>query len=292
MAYFLTVSLIGLVKEPDSSLLVLIPKFFFGMAVGGFAGYGLGKLMTMVINRIRLEVDGLYPVLIMAMAFFTFSFTDAVGGNGFLAVYIAAIVLGNSSFIHKKSLMKFYDGQAWIMQIVMFLALGLLVFPRQLVPIIPEGLTIAAFMIFFARPVAVFISLSNARDMNWRKKLFISWVGLRGAAPIVFATYPLIAGVTSAGIIFNLVFFISAISVLLQGTTLAIMAKWVHGRVREKIRRRFPLDVELKDDLKSELIDIDIPDNSTVVGKAIFELNVPRTALIVLIHRNGKYLTP
>lgn len=292
MAYFLTVSLIGLVKEPDGSLIVLIPRFFFGMAVGGLAGYGLGKLMTMVINRIKLEVDGLYPVLVMAMAFFTFSFTDVVGGNGFLAVYVAGIVLGNSSFVHKKSLMKFYDGQAWLMQIVMFLALGLLVFPSQLVPIIPEGLAIAGFLIFLARPVAVFISLLNAHDMNWRKKLFVSWVGLRGAAPIVFATYPLLAGVSSAGMIFNLVFFISTISVLLQGTTLPVVAGWLHVRVSEKVRRKFPLDIEIKDDLKSELIEIDVPENSPAVGKAIFEIGMPRSAMIVLIHRDGKYLTP
>ena len=292
MAYFLTVSLIDLVNEPDTSVWVLIPRFFIGMALGGITGYGMGRLMTWVVNKIKLDVDGLYPVLVMAMVFFTFSFTDTIQGNGFLAVYVAAIVLGNSSFIHKKSLMKFYDGLAWLMQIVMFLALGLLVFPRQMVPVIPEGLLIAAFMIIVARPVAVFVSLLRARDMNWRKKLFVSWVGLRGAAPIVFATYPLLAGVSYAGMIFNLVFFISGISVLLQGTTLPIMAKWLHVSVPEKLRRKFPLDIELKDDLKSELIEVDIPEGAASIGRPLVELNLPKKALIVLIHRDGKYLTP
>jgi cell volume regulation protein A len=292
MAYFLTLSLIDLVKYPDMSVVQLLPKFFIGMAIGGACGYGGGRLMTFILNKIKLDVEGLYPVLVMALVFFTFSFTDAIGGNGFLAIYISAIILGNSNFIHKKSLMKFYDGQAWLMQIVMFLALGLLVFPSQLPPIIPEGLLITAFLIFVGRPVAVFIALARARDMNWRKKLFVSWVGLRGAAPIVFATYPLLSQVHYANTIFNLVFFISAISVLLQGTTLPVMAKLLHVSVPEKVRRKFPLDIELKDDSKSDLLEVDIPGNSPVVGRQVVELNLPKTAMIVLIHRHGKYLTP
>ncbi|HMJ68732.1 MAG TPA: potassium/proton antiporter [Cyclobacteriaceae bacterium] len=291
MAYFLTVSLIGLVQAPDSSILALVPKFFIGMVIGGVCGFISGRAMTFVVNRIKLEVDGLYPVLVLAMVFFTFSFTDRIHGNGFLAVYVSAIILGNSNFIHKKSLIRFYDGQAWLMQIVMFLSLGLLVFPKQMASVVPEGIMITAFLIFVARPVAVFISLARARDLNWRKKLFISWVGLRGAAPIVFATYPMLAGVHYAGTIFNLVFFTSAISVLLQGTTLPIMAKWLHVSVPEKLKRKFPLDIELKEDLKSTLVEVDVSMTSPAIGKAVVDLNLPKNALIVLIHRNGKYLT-
>ncbi len=291
MAYFLTVSLIDLVKDPNASIGLLIPKFFIGMIIGGVCGYFSGRAMTWFINKIKLEVDGLYPVLILALVFFTFSFTDRIGGNGFLAVYLSGIMLGNSSFIHKKSLIRFYDGQAWLMQIVMFLALGLLVFPSQMVSVIPQGLLITAFLIFIARPVAVFISLARARDLNWRKKLFLSWVGLRGAAPIVFATYPMIAGVHYAGMIFNLVFFISAISVLLQGTTLPIMAKWLHVSVPEKLKRKFPLDIELKEDLKTTLVEVDIPATSPAVGRQVVDLRMPKNAMIVLIHRQGKYLT-
>jgi cell volume regulation protein A len=291
MAYFLTVSLIDLVQHPDASIFSLVPKFFIGMIIGGACGYVFGRIMTWVVNRIKLEVDGLYPVLILALVFFTFSFTDRIGGNGFLAVYVSAIILGNSNFIHKKSLIRFYDGQAWLMQIVMFLALGLLVYPKQMVPVIPEGLLITAFLIFVARPIAVFISLARAQDLNWRKKLFLSWVGLRGAAPIVFATYPLLAHVIYANTIFNLVFFISATSVLLQGTTLPIMARWLHVSVPEKLKRKFPLDIELKEDLKTTLVEVDVPPNSPAIGKAVVDLRLPKSALIVLIHRNGKYLT-
>ena len=291
MAYFLTISLIDLVKDPDASVMSLIPKFFIGMIIGGVCGYFGGRAMTWLVNRIKLEVEGLYPVLILAMVFFTFSFADRIGGNGFLAVYLSGIILGNSNFIHKKSLIRFYDGQAWLMQIVMFLALGLLVFPKQMAAVVPQGLAITAFLIFIARPVAVFISLARARDLNWRKKLFISWVGLRGAAPIVFAMYPMIAHVHYASTIFNLVFFTSAISVLLQGTTLPIMAKWLHVSVPEKLKRKFPLDIELKEDLKTTLVEVDVPGTSPAVGKAVVDLRLPKNAMIVLIHRNDKYLT-
>jgi len=291
MAYFLTVSFIHLLQTPDSSLWSLVPRFFIGMILGGIMGYVSGKGMVWVLNRIRLNVDGLYPVLSLSMMFFTFAFTDTIQGNGFLAIYISAIILGNSNFIHKKSLMKFYDGQAWLMQIVMFLTLGLLAYPTRLTPIIGTGLLIAFFLIFIARPIAVFISLLRARDMNFRKKIFISWVGLRGAAPIVFATYPMLAGVHYADIIFNLVFFISASSVLFQGTTLPFVAQYLHVSVSDKLKRKFPLDIELRNDPTSELVELDINSSSPVVGKQVFELKMPAAALIVLIHRNEKYLT-
>lgn len=291
MAYFLTISFIYLLSDPDASLISLIPKFFKEMGLGAIGGYAFGKAMIWIVNRIKLDIDGLYPVLILALVLFTFSFTDFIGGNGFLAVYISAIILGNSNFLHKKSLIRFYDGQAWLMQIVMFLTLGLLVFPSQIVPIVGPGILISLFLIFIARPVAVLISLSFFRNLNFRKKLFISWVGLRGAVPIIFSTYPLIAGVPAANNIFNLVFFIAVSSVLLQGTTLPMIARWLHVSVPEKLKRKFPLDIELKENFNSELVELDVPDNSPSIGKPVMELDLPKSALIVLIHRDGKYIT-
>ena len=291
MAYFLTISMIYLIQHPQLEPWTLIPKFFVDMLLGVACGYVFGKLMVWILNRIQLNIDGLYPVLVLSLVFFTFSFTERIGGNGFLAVYISALILGNSNFIHRKSLMRFYDGQAWLMQIVMFLTLGLLVYPTQIVPIIGEGVMISAFLILIARPVAVFTSLAFATDMNFRKKLFISWVGLRGAAPIVFATYPLLADIEYAYTIFHLVFFISVSSVLLQGTTLPYIARWLHVNVPWRIKRSFPLDIEFKEDLKSELVEMDIPENSPAAGKAVVDLDLPKSAFIVLIHRTGKYFT-
>lgn len=291
MGYFLTISFIYLLTDTDASALSLIPRFLQGMILGAGCGYLMGKAMIWIVNKIKLDFDGLYPVLTLSLVFFTFSFTDKIGGNGFLAVYISAIILGNSNFLHKKSLLKFYDGQAWLMQIVMFLALGLLVFPSRIVPYIPHGILISLFLMFVARPLAVFISLAFAKDLNLRKKTFISWVGLRGAVPIVFATYPLLENVKYADMIFNLVFFISASSVLIQGTLLSFVAKWLHVEVPEKLKRKFPLDMEFHDDHKSELIELDIPGNSPAISKTVLQLGLPKAALIVLIKREGKYLT-
>ena len=291
MAYFLTVSLISLISQPEATVWGLIPAFFKGMVLGGLAGYGFGKVMIFIVNRIKLDIDGLYPVLILSLMFFTYSFTDVIGGNGFLAVYISGLILGNSNFLHKKSLIRFYDGQAWLMQIVMFITLGLLVFPHEILPVLGSGVLIALFLIFVARPLAVLVALSFFRNLNIRKKFFLSWVGLRGAVPIIFATYPLLAGIPVAKDIFNLVFFISVSSVLLQGTTLPMVAQWLHVRVPENIKRKFPLDFELKEDFSSELVELDIPGTSPAVGKVVMNLKLPKTALIVLIHRDGKYIT-
>ncbi len=292
MAYFLTISFIDLVKHSETDFISLVPKFFLGMTLGLLCGFLFGKLTLKTLNNIKLDIDGLYPVLVLGMVFLTFSFTEWITGNGFLAVYIAGLITGNGKFIHKKSIMRFYDGQAWLMQIAMFLTLGLLVFPRQLLPVMDEGILIAAFLMFVARPVAVFIALAFAKDMNFRKKLFISWVGLRGAVPIVFATYPLLAGIDHDKTLFHMTFFISASSVLLQGTTLPFMARWLHVSVPDKVKRKFPLDVEMKEGNHGELIEVDLPEDSPIVGKQILELNLPKSVLIVLIHRSNKYISP
>lgn len=291
LAYILTISFTYLIATQDSSVSMLLLRFVQQMVVGGAAGYALGKLMVIVINRIKLETEGLYPVLVLALAFFTYALTEIIGGNGFLAIYLSGVVLGNSNFIHKKSLVRFYDGQAWLMQIIMFLSLGLLVFPSKVFPIIGLGLLMSAVLIFLARPIAVFISLAFFK-MRVREKLFISWVGLRGAVPIVFAIYPLIAGIEKAEMIFNLVFFISITSVLIQGTTLPVVARWLKLTVPQKIKRRSILDLELTDTIKSELIEMNIPGNSKAVGKPIVKLGFPKGGLIVLINRNGKYIQP
>ncbi len=291
LSYILTISFTFLVANGNASIINLLLHFLQEMSIGAIAGYALGKSMAFIINKIKLDTEGLYPVLVMAMIFFTFSFTDVIGGNGFLAVYLSAMVLGNSNFLHKKSLIRFYDGQAWLMQIVMFLTLGLLVFPSRIVPILDIGLLISAVLIFLARPIAVFISLSFFK-IKIREKLFISWVGLRGAVPIVFATYPLIAGIGKADMIFHLVFFISVTSVLIQGTTLPQVAKWLKVVVPKNVKRKTILDHELSDTIKSELVEILLPGNSKAIGKRIVVLPFPKTAMIILLSRNGKYIQP
>lgn len=291
MAYVLTIVFTGLVVNQDSSLVSAIPVFLKQLVIGGVLGYAFGKIGKIVINKIELDYEGLYIVLVIAIMIFSFAATDFVGGNGFLAVYLCAVFLGNQDLIHKKKILKSFDSFAWLMQIVLFLTLGLLVFPSQIIPVIGIGLVISAFLIFIARPVSVFISLFFYKVQN-RNKLFISWVGLRGAVPIVFATYPLLAGAEKAQMIFNIVFFISLTSVLIQGTTLPIIAKWLHLTVPIKAKQRTQIDIELGESIKSLLTEIIVPSDCNVIGKQIVDLGLPRTALISFIVRNNKYITP
>jgi cell volume regulation protein A len=291
MAYILTIIFTGLVTNQDSSVWKIIPMFFSQLLLGGISGFLFGKAGAFLINKIKLDFEGLYTVLVLAIMFFSFSATNLIGGNGFLAVYLCAIYLGNHEIIHKKKIIKSWDSFAWLMQIVLFLTLGLLVFPKQIIPVIGIGLIISMFLILIARPVSVFISLMPFKIQN-RGKWLISWVGLRGAVPIVFATFPLIAGAEKANMIFNIVFFISITSVLIQGTTLPIVGKWLHLTLPEKLKQRTQTDMEINDSLKSIYAVIEISETSSVIGKQIVQLGIPRTVLISYIQRDNKYLNP
>ena len=291
MAIFLTVGLIQLISHPGLPLVSLLGLFFQQMLLGAVLGLGMGRAMLWLINRIQLGYEGLYPVLTLALMFLTFGVTDALGGSGFLAVYLAGIVLGHHDFIHKRSLLRFHDGMAWIMQIAMFLTLGLLVFPSEILPIIGTGLLVAACLMFVARPLSVFLSLLPSR-LNWREKSFISWVGLRGAAPIILATFPLLAGLEQADLIFNIVFFVVLTSVLLQGTSIPFSAKWLKVDAPSVTKRVYPIEFTPMDGLKSELKELPIPPGSSLAEKAIFELGLPDEFLVILIARENDFIQP
>ncbi|MEL6152448.1 MAG: potassium/proton antiporter, partial [Bacteroidota bacterium] len=291
MAYFLMIFFIGvLTKGGDISLLAAIPMFLQEMIIGGIVGLLVGKAMILVVNKAQLAHESLYPGLTLSMILFTYSATNFVHGSGFLAVYIAALMLGSQDFIHKKSLIRFYDGVTWLMQVVMFIVLGLLVFPKRLVPVAWVGVLVSLFVMFVARPLGVFLSLAPFKRVDRSQKLFVSWVGLRGAVPIVFATYPLLEGVEKSDTIFHLVFFIVFTSILLQGTTLYPLAKWL--QLEEKVSKKQARAIRLSDDVKSELIELVVPQDSNVVGKKIVDLGFPKNSLIVLINRQQRYLTP
>lgn len=290
MAYVLTILFLGLVVNQDQSFVSVIPVFFQQMIVGAVCGFGFGFLSKWVINKINLDFDGLYPVLVIALMFITFSATDVIGGNGFLAIYISGVYLGNQKFIQKASILKIYDGLAWLMQIILFLTLGLLVNPSEIIPLMGIGLLISLSLILIARPVGVFVSLSFFK-MRMRRRLFISWVGLRGAVPIVFATYPLMAGIEEANMIFNIVFFISVTSVLIQGTTLSVVAKWLNVAVPEK-------DKQISDTEKIKTVypkpllrDFKISGECPAADHKIVDLKLPETMEIVMVKRDGSYFS-
>jgi cell volume regulation protein A len=291
MAYFLTITFTALVADQQLGIWELLPMLAQQFILGGTIGFGMGKLSLWIINRIKLDFEGLYPVLILGLALFTYSITDFLGGNGFLAIYISGVVIGNHAFIHKRSIIRFYEGQAWLMQIVLFLTLGLLVFPSHVFAVAGYGILIAAFLILVARPLGVFISLIFFKT-TIRSKLFISWVGLRGAVPIVFATYPMIAGLSKSDMIFNLVFFISVTSVLLQGTTLSQVAKWLHVSLPPNIRRRNSLGEASFESVKEVMKEIDIPKNALIAGKRIVDLSIPEVVHIMAIKRENHFTQP
>jgi potassium/hydrogen antiporter len=292
MAVFLTLGMIQLVLNPSLPVTSLLPMFVVQMGIGAVSGFIFGRVIQFIINRLHLEYDGLYPVLSIALVGLTYGFTTTVGGNGFLAVYLAGLVLGNCSFIHKRSLLRFHDGIAWLMQIAMFLTLGLQVFPSQLTEVSITGLIVAIFLIFLARPLSVFLSLALSR-LNIREKLFISWVGLRGAAPIILGTFPLLAGIEKADTIFNLVFFIVLTSVLLQGTLIIPVAKGLQVYSKESNQSPSPMEFVMSDGrISNDLIELTVSENALVVGKQILDLQLPESTLIVLIGRKNEMIVP
>jgi potassium/hydrogen antiporter len=292
MTVFLSVGLLQLILAPaTASLLRLVPMFFQQMIVGTAAGIIAGKITRWVTNRIRLEFEGLYPVLSVALVVLTYGVTQTLGGSGFLAVYVSGIVLGNDTYVHKRSLTVFHDGLAWLMQIVMFLTMGLLVLPSELSGLALSGIALSAFLVFVARPMSVLLCLTPFR-FSLREQLMVSWAGLRGAVPIVVATYPLIAGASGARPIFNLVFFVVFISVLLQGTSVPLVSKWLDVAGPLVKAFRYPIEYNPTDNVRNELVEMPIPDGSSAIGRALVELALPPGALIVLIRRHDDAFVP
>ena len=225
MAIFMVGAALVLVATPQAPLLPFVPAFLIQMAVGAAVGIGVGYLLPSLIKRMRLRGSGLSLVVSIAAALFSYGFAAVVGGNGFLAAYLAGLVAGNRDYNARRTISLFQDGLAWLAQVVMFLTLGLLVFPSQLPEVVGPGLAVTAVLMLVARPLSVFVCLAPFRAFDWRAKLFVSWAGLRGAVPIVLATFPIMAGVPGAQTIFNIVFFVVVASSLLQGPTLGWVAK-------------------------------------------------------------------
>jgi len=232
MAVFLTVGLTLLLTQPGMSGWQILPMFVQQMLLGLLLGYGLGRASVWLLRHLRLSFDGLYAVLSITLMLLVFSLTAVLGGSGFLAVYVAGVVVGNSDFPRKTALTSFHEGNSWLMEIGMFLTLGLLVFPSQLPSVAPSAILLALFLMLAARPLAVLLSLPTPR-FTWNEKAFIAWVGLRGAIPIVLATFPLLAGIEAAQQIFNVTFFVVLFSVLVQGTTLPLAARWLGVRAED-----------------------------------------------------------
>lgn len=291
MAIFLTIGFIEVLTVPDAAWTSLIAMFFIQMSVGLFIGLGAGRIAGPVINRIRLDYEGLYPVLTMAMVVVVFGLAEVLGGNGFLAVYLCGIVLGNREFVHKRSLVRFHDGLSWLVQIGLFLVLGLLVFPSQLPAVAGAGMLVSAFLMLVARPLAVYLALWRS-SFDMRARTLVAWAGLRGAVPIVLATFPLMAGYPRSEEIFHIVFFVVLTSVLLQGKSLMTVARWLKVDAPAAAPPRYPLEFDRTDQMQGETREFDIPPDSPAVGKAIVDLGLPHDVLILLIRRGSAFVVP
>lgn len=291
MAVLLTIGLIEMLSQPETTAASLVVLMLQQVLIGGVFGYLLGRGAVALINRLHLDADGLYPVLTVAVVMLIYGGTAAAGGNGFLAVYIAGLIMGNSDLVHKGSLLRFHDGLAWLMQIAMFLVLGLLVFPSQLLPVAGTGLLVAALLMLVARPVSVMLTLTASR-FNLREKALLSWIGLRGAVPIILATYPLVSGLPGSEAYFNLIFFVVFVSVLLQGPSISYVAKWL-GVAQPEASAFYPSRVFLPEvSTESRVVELQVLPQSSLPGKAIVDLKLPAGTLIVLIRRGRRNIVP
>ena len=289
MAYVLTILLISVLQAGDVGWGQSLLLFFVQMGVGALSGYLLGKLAVFIINRIDIGNKSLYSVLLLAFVLFIFAFTDFIKGNGFLAVYIAGLIVGNNKLIYKKSLASFFDGLTWLFQIIMFLTLGLLVNPHELLGVTLIGLIVGIFMILFARPISVLLCLAPFRQLSTRARLYVSWVGLRGAVPIIFATYPIVAQLEHARIIFNIVFFITILSLVIQGTTVSWVASLL-GLSTETKERGF--DIDLPDEVKAKLIEMEVTSTFMAETTLLRNVQLPPDVLVMMIRRGDEYLVP
>ena len=291
MAYMLTLVLIQVIGSGAVSATEVFSLLFVQFVVGGAVGFLVGRGAVWFINRLNLPNSSLYPIVVLGLVFLVYSFADVCHGNGFLAVYIAGIVMGNSRIAFKREVSTFLDGVTWLFQIVLFLILGLLVNPHEMVSVALVGALIGVFMIVIARPLSVMLCLLPFKHINFKSRLFISWVGLRGAAPILFATYPIIANVEGANIIFNVVFFVTILSLVVQGTTLSMMANALEVSEPEP-EKPDHFGVELPEELETSLNALDVTAEMLVDGVTLKEVKLPHGALVMLIRRGHEFIVP
>ena len=292
MAYVLTVVLVSVVTGDNVTASNVVGTFFVQMLVGAVLGYAFGRATVWIINKINIRSNqSLYSVLLLACAFFTFSFTTIVYGNGYLAVYIAGLVVGNMKIVHRNMLRIFFDSFTWLLQIVLFLILGLIVDVHQLLSadVLIMGGLIGVFMILFARPVAVFLSLAPFRKFSVKARAYVSWVGLRGAVPIIFALYSVSHGVENSDYLFNVVFVVTVISLIIQGTTVSSMANWLNLSYKER-ERTFKLVVP--DHIRSEFSELEVNNTMLCNGNTLKDIRLPGHTLVVMVYRAGNYFVP
>ena len=298
VAYILTILMVKFMTEPSlqglatwvsvvSGIIVVLFQILVGVAVGFGVGFGAKWLLS----RIRLENNSLMGILVLSTGFFANGLASVLGGQGLLAIYIAAVIISNKADIaRKKEIAKFFDGITWIMQLAMFLILGLLARPSSMVSVALPAILTGLFLIFVARPASVFLTLAPFRGVKFKEKLFVSWVGLKGAGPILFALYPVVHEVQGAGDIFNVVFIVSLMSLILQGMSLTPVAKWLNLSYPEDPEVE-SFGMELPEEMGMLSDHIVTPDDLSA-GKTLREMHLPHGIRVMMVKREGKFLVP
>jgi len=292
MATFLTVFLVGMMQSGEGSYWMILPSFLLRIGLGICLGYIIGRLMVKLFNAIDFDYDGLYYVLGIGTVLLVYGLTEILQGNGFMAVYVCGVLMGNSRVMYRNNFNRFNDAIAWLMQVLLFTTLGLMVTVPMLVDVWDVALPTALFLMFIARPVVVMLCLAGS-GFKLREKLFVSWVGLRGGAPIMLATIPLMAfgsekEATRLG--FAVVFMIVILSVLIQGKTMMPLARLLKLDRPLKIRLRKPIEFDYTGTLSGEMKEFELPVEHG--GKRLPELGLPRGALVLLIRRGKSFLVP
>jgi len=297
MAYVLTLALIDATANgSELNISSLVFTIILQLVIGCILGALLGKLFLRIINRIGINNSSLYPILVLTLCIFAFAFTHFCHGNSYLAVYISGLVLGNHRFIRKHATMNFFDGLSWLCQMLMFLVLGLMVVPSMLIQpsVLIPGLIISTIMICITRPISVFTCLLPFRKMPTTDKLFVSWVGLRGAVPIIFAILAGTAHVPHSELIFNIVFFCTLVSLLTQGTLLTRAAEKLNvidtNSAQDEELKHF--EIELPEEIKSAAIEIDVNNNLLVFGNKLKDIGLPPKTLVIMVRREKHFFVP
>ncbi|MFT4047693.1 MAG: potassium/proton antiporter [Solimonas sp.] len=289
MALFLTLATIAYLKTPhDFGLADALRMLAWQMLSGAACGVAGGWLLMRALNRLRLG-DSMYPLLALFGGLAIFGFTGLIGGSGFLAVYLAGIFLGSRVLRGAASIRRFHDGVAWMAQIGMFVILGLLASPHQLLDVAVPGLLVSAGLLLVGRPAAVFVSLLPFR-FPWREQLYIAWVGLRGSVPIVLATYPWLAGLENAQLFFNIAFFIVLVSLVVQGATVAPAARLFGLQVPQRAARVHRVDIDLPGQRGYEVVSYRIPPDSELIGRRHKDLPIPDISRVICVARDGRLL--
>ena len=296
MAYVLVLTFISLVQHGGenhwgSAIVMLLVQ----LVVGAVAGWLFGKAIVWFVNKVNLDNAALYPILVLAGSFFVFAATFYMKGNSYLAVYIAGLVVGNNRFVHRRSTRNFFDGITWLAQLSMFLTLGLLVNPSELKEVLVPGLIISFVTIFVTRPIAVFLSLAPFRHYTFKDRVFVSWVGLRGAVPIIFAIICRAAGIPHSEVMFNIVFLCTLVSLVMQGTTLPIVARWLNvseppETLPSNLSQDF--DIDFPEEIKSAVTEATVTAEMLQRGSCMMDFRLPDKTLVIMVKRGENYFVP